>query len=125
MVAEAALGRAAAEVVLDAIAGEHLDAAVVHVDREVDRQLTARFAEDPAEPRVEAQAIGGQVELPLCDLPCVDAHGGLLGGHGEVFLRAATPGAGRPACWVFSRKTPRSATSAQEIREGAATVASG
>ena len=37
VVADAALGRAAAEVVLDAVAGEDLDRPVVHVDREVDR----------------------------------------------------------------------------------------
>jgi hypothetical protein len=37
VVADAALGRAAAEVVLDAIAGEDLHRPVVHVDREMDR----------------------------------------------------------------------------------------
>ena len=36
VVADAALGRAAAQVVLDAVAREHPDGAVVHLDREVD-----------------------------------------------------------------------------------------
>ena len=49
VVADAALGRAAAEVVLDAVAGEDLDAAVVHLDREVDDQLAPRLAQDLAQ----------------------------------------------------------------------------
>ena len=72
VVADAALGGPAAEVVLDAVAGEDLDAAVVHVDREVDGQLAARLAQDAAEAGVEIEAVGGQVELPLCDVPGVD-----------------------------------------------------
>src|SRR6185369_13037772 len=48
VVADAALGRAAAEVVLDAIAGEHLDGAVVHLHGEVDGELAAGLAEDAA-----------------------------------------------------------------------------
>ena len=72
VVADAALGRAAAEVVLDAVAGEDLDGAVVHVDREVDGELAARLAEDRAQPRIEVEALGGEVELVLRDLPGVD-----------------------------------------------------
>ena len=72
VVADAALGRAAAQVVLDAVAGEDLDAAVVHLHREVDRQLAARFAQDPPQARIEVQAIGGQVELLLGDGPRID-----------------------------------------------------
>ena len=63
VVADAALGRAAAEVVLDAVAGEDLDAAVVHLDREVDGQLAARLAQDLAQAGVEVEPVGGEVEL--------------------------------------------------------------
>ena len=49
VVADAALGRAAAQVVLDAVAGEDLDAAVVHLDREVDGQLALGLAQDLAQ----------------------------------------------------------------------------
>ena len=83
MVADAALGRAAAEVVLDAVAGEDLDAAVVHLDREVDGQLAARLTQDLAQAGVEVEALGGEVELLLRDRPRVDRRSGLLGGHGE------------------------------------------
>ena len=69
MVADAALGRAAAEVVLDAIAGEDLDAAVVHLHREVDDELAARLAQDLAQPGIEVEALGGEVELCLGHLP--------------------------------------------------------
>ena len=69
VVADAALGRAAAEVVLDAVAGEHLDGAVVHLDREVDRELAARLTQDPAQARVEVEPVGGQVELAAAPLP--------------------------------------------------------
>ena len=55
MVADAALGRAAAEVVLDAVAGEDLDRPVVHVDREVDGELAARLAQDQAHARVQVR----------------------------------------------------------------------
>ncbi len=57
------------EVVLDAVAGEHLDGAVVHLDREVDGQLAARLAQDAAHALVQAQPIGGEIELLLRDLP--------------------------------------------------------
>ena len=42
---------------------------VVHVDREVDRQLAARLAQDAAEAGIEVEALGGQVELALRHLP--------------------------------------------------------
>ena len=82
VVADAALGRAAAEVVLDAVAGEDLDRAVVHLHGEVDGQLAARLAEDAAQAGVEVEPLGGQVELLLGDLPGVDRRGDLLGRHG-------------------------------------------
>jgi hypothetical protein len=72
--------------VLDAVAGEDLHAAVVHVDGEMDGQLAAGLAQDEAHPGVEVQALGGQVELALGDFPCIDL-GDLLGGHGRTSLR--------------------------------------
>ena len=81
MVAHAALGRAAPEVVLDAVAGEDLDGAVVHRDREVDGQLAARLAQDAAHAGIHAEAFGGEIELPLRGLPGVDRGSDRLGGH--------------------------------------------
>ena len=72
MEADAALGRAATQVVLDAIAGEDLDAAVVHLDREVDGQLATRLPEDPTEAGVQVEHVSGEIELLLRDLPRVD-----------------------------------------------------
>ncbi len=87
MVADATLRRPAAEIVLDSEAGEDLDRPVVHMDREVDGELTARFAQDEAHPGVEIQAFGGKVELPLRDFPGIDRSSDVLGGHGEENLR--------------------------------------
>ena len=69
VVADAALGRAATQVVLDAVAGEDLDRSVVHVDREMDGQLAARLAQDAAHALVHAEPLGGEIELALGDLP--------------------------------------------------------
>ena len=82
MVADAALGRAAAEVVLDAVAGEDLDAAVVHLDREVDGELAARLAQDAAQAGVEVEPVGGEIELLLGDCPGVDRGRDVLRRHG-------------------------------------------
>ena len=81
MVADAALGRSAAEVVLDAVAGEDLDAAVIHLHREVDDELAARLAQDLAQSRIEIEALRGQIELLLGDGPRIDRRRRLLGGH--------------------------------------------
>ena len=90
VVADAALGRPAAEVVLDAVARVDLDRAVVHLHREVDGQLAAGLAQDAAEAGVEVEPLGGEVELLLGDLPGVDRRGDLLGRHGlEVVLLCA------------------------------------
>ena len=93
MVADAALGRPAAKVVLHAVAREDLDGAVVHVDGKVDGQFPARFTEDPPQARVKAEAIGGDVELELRNVPWIDRSRDLLGGHADVLL--VGPG-GRP-----------------------------
>ena len=81
VVADAALGRAAAEVVLDAVAGEDLDRPVVHVDGEMDGQLAPRLAQDAAQAGVQLEPLGGQVELSLRDLPGIDRGRDVLGRH--------------------------------------------
>ena len=88
VVADAALGRAAAQVVLDAVAREDLDGPVVHLHGEVDGQLAARLAQDPAQAGVELESIGGEVELLLRDVPGIDLRSDVLRGHGVGDLRA-------------------------------------
>ena len=51
VVADAALGRAAADVVLHAVAGEDLHRAVVHAHREVDGELALGLAQNLAHAR--------------------------------------------------------------------------
>jgi len=87
VIPDAALGRAAAQVVLNPEAGEDLDAAIVHVDGEMDRQLAARLTQDAAQARVELEAVGGEIELLLRDMPGVDVRSNLLCCHGEGNLR--------------------------------------
>ena len=53
---------------LDAIAGEHADAAVVHADGEVDGQFALGRAQDGAHRRVEMEAVGGGLELRQGDV---------------------------------------------------------
>ena len=90
VVADAALGRSAGEVVLDPVAGEDLDVPVVHGHREVDGQLALGHAEDVAETGVEVELVGGLVELLLGDGPDVRGFGdGLLFGHGGRMLSLA------------------------------------
>ncbi len=71
VVADAALSRTSADVVLDAPAGEHMDRPVVHPDREMDRKLTFDVAQ--AESRVigEPDHVSCGIKPPL---------GGLEGG---------------------------------------------
>ncbi len=81
------------EVVLDAVAGEDLDVAVVHRHREVDRQLALRHPKDSAKPGVEAELVGGLVELLLGDGPDVRGFGdGALVGHRGRTLSLAVTG---------------------------------
>ncbi len=106
VVPDAALGGAAAEVVLDAIAGEDLDGSVVHVHREVDRELAARLAQHVAQARVKVEHLGREIELVLGDLPGVDRLGCLLRRHGTEDPRWWGGGA-VPERWVVIRTTPR------------------
>jgi hypothetical protein len=57
--------------VLDAVAGEDRDAAVVHRDREVDGELALRHPQDAAHALVEIELVCGVVELGLGDGPDV------------------------------------------------------
>src|SRR6059058_3546134 len=54
-------------VVLDAVAGEHLDAAVVHPHRDLDLHLAERRYENAPHVVLEADEIGGAVELARDD----------------------------------------------------------
>ncbi len=65
MIADAPLGGAAVEVVLNPVAGEELDRSVVHVNREVHRQHPLNVAQDGANGRVDVQIFSGLVELEL------------------------------------------------------------
>ena len=71
MIADAALAGTATDVVLDAVAGEDHDAAIVHGDREVHRQLTLWDPQDASHPVVEIELVRGVVELGLGDGPDV------------------------------------------------------
>ena len=63
VVADAALGGTAGDVVLDAVAGEDLDRAVIHLDGEVDDQFPFALGEDRTPAVVEAEEVRGMVEL--------------------------------------------------------------
>ena len=69
--ADAALRRSAVDAVLDAVAGEDLDAAVVHLDREVAGELALDLAQDLPELRLQPDDLGRGVELALCGAPLV------------------------------------------------------
>ena len=71
VVADAPLARPATDVVLDAVAGEHLNVPVIHGDREVDGQLALRDAEHASHAVVEIEPIGREIELLLGDGPDV------------------------------------------------------
>jgi hypothetical protein len=76
--------------VLDAEAREDLDGPVVHVDREVDRELAARLAQHAPEAGVKVEHLGGEIELMLGDLPGVDLGRSVLRRHERMFLGSWT-----------------------------------
>src|SRR2546428_9179122 len=83
VVADPPLAGAARAVVLDAVAGEHLDAAVVHPYGDFDLHLAERRHENAAHVAFEADEIGGAVELARDDgLPRHRAAGS--GGGGDA-----------------------------------------
>ena len=63
MVADAALGGTAREIVLHAISGEHLEIAVVALKRDGDDHLARRMREDPSYGLRQVKAIGGFIEI--------------------------------------------------------------
>ena len=60
---QAALGRTARDVVLDAVALEDLDRAVIALDGEVDRELALGYSEDGAQAGLERDVVGCGIEL--------------------------------------------------------------
>src|SRR6266566_1967128 len=94
VIANAALGRTAAQVVLDPITRIDLDGAVVHLHGEVDDQLAAWLAQDAAQAGVEIESLGGEVELLLGDLPGVDCGSDLLGRHDRWWTSVRCRGSG-------------------------------
>ena len=68
VIADAALGRAPADVVLHAPAGEHPDRAVVHVHREVHGQLAFDLAQASTRVVGKADDVRRGVEATLCGL---------------------------------------------------------
>ena len=63
MVAHASLARPPRPIVLDAVAAEHLDVAVVHLRWHLDRQRTERHREDAPDVLLETDQIGRELEL--------------------------------------------------------------
>ena len=63
VIANTALGRTARDVVLHAVAGEHFDTAVVHLDRTRHDDLPFRFGEDVPDAWVEFEDPGSYLEF--------------------------------------------------------------
>jgi hypothetical protein len=82
VIAEAALGRPASDVVLDPIPGEHRDAAVIELDREVHRPFPLGHPKDRSQRRVELEVIRCLFELGQggCEGACATHRGRRLGG---------------------------------------------
>src|SRR5205807_9582214 len=94
--AEAALGRAAIDVVLDAIPGVAAHAAVVHLDREVAGELPLDLSQDHSQAGVQLEHVGGLVELVLRRVPRVGL-GDLLGySHGPPSTTSTPTSEGTP-----------------------------
>src|SRR5262249_37610133 len=81
VVADAALGRPAVDVVLDAVPGEHLDPAVVHLDREVAGELALPLAQDLPQLGLQADDLRGLVELALRRAPFAGLVAEIQGGR--------------------------------------------
>ena len=67
MEAQTSLRRPTREVVLNAVAGEHVNAAIVHVNREVNDEFALDLAQDLAEAILEIKDVSRPVELLLGD----------------------------------------------------------
>lgn len=68
MVTDTALYRATAQIVLYSITGEDLSGTIVHLHREVDRQLPLGHAQNSANIIGQIQHLGGPIELSLRDV---------------------------------------------------------
>ena len=74
MESKTALGGPARDVVLDPVALEHANAAVVHLHRESHEQLAPDVAQHRTQPGGEVEDFGGVVELTLRVEPGVVDH---------------------------------------------------
>ena len=106
MVADA-LGRTASQVVLNTVPGEHLDAPVVHLHREVDGEPAAWLAQHAAKAGIEIESLSGEVELPLRNRPRIDLDSSVLGRH-----RRETSGTGGVCHLVRTGRLPDDPTGA-------------
>src|SRR5579871_4782570 len=68
MIADAALSRAAGQVILHAVAFEYLNSPVVHAHGDGNNQLPLGLFQDVAQSCIEFQMIGRGIELLLGDL---------------------------------------------------------
>ena len=82
MVADPAFAGPPRPVVLDAVPGEHLDAAVVHAHRNLHLHLAERPHENAPHVLLEVDQVGGALELAVDDgLPRHGARGSCGSGH--------------------------------------------
>ena len=82
VVANAALGGSAVDVVLHAVTREDACVAVVELDRKVTGELALNLAQDLAKPRLQLDQPCGLIELRLCSAPLVSFNRRLqLDGH--------------------------------------------
>ena len=86
VVAETALGGTPTQVVLDAVAGEELHAAVIHVHREGHDKFALGLTQDGPQRRVEIEPVGGDVELALGHSPGIDDGGDVDDTHRNTYL---------------------------------------
>jgi hypothetical protein len=80
------------------------------VDRKVAGELASGLTQHEPHPRVEVEAVGGEVELSLGDFPGVDLGSDVLGGHRRRNLSVGRPLWATSRIWVVSRTTPRGAS---------------
>ncbi len=95
VIAQAALGGTAAQVVLDAVAGEDLDAAIVHAHRHGHDELTLALAQRGTQGGIEIEPLSRDVELTLGDRPRIDDGRGLRSSHRDQHLQGRAPGRDR------------------------------
>src|SRR5450759_5147900 len=97
---DAALGRAARDVVLDAVALEDVQLPVVHLDRDRDDELAFGASQHLAHSRVEPENVSRPVELREGDLERV--HG--TGDRARRIARAGNLGLWHVSSWRHSTR---------------------